>query len=49
MEVLKESVMVEEIVSMNTNPPRPLSVLQAHSVRVQLLMVSECSPDEIER
>ena len=49
MEVLKESVMVEEMVSMNTNPPRPLSVLHAHSVIVQLLMVSECLSEEIER
>ena len=49
MEVLKESVMVEEMVSMNTNPPRPLCVLHPHSVSVQLLMVSECLSEETER
>ena len=39
VDVLKESVMVVEMASMKTNPPRPLSVLQEHSVSVQLLML----------
>ena len=47
--VLKESVMVDGSASRKTNPPRPSWVLHAHCWSVQLVMVSECSSEEMER